>query len=508
MTARTPPSLYFENTQNYHKVEERVFELSDLRAGNVRDQIVRATYLTRALVRGGLIGQDRPLLVFGGGAAGISCASVALDSGAAVWLIEIDKHPFATQLATTTRIIDPSEFDWPQPHWDTGHIPGAGLPGFALEYQRGVAASVAAAWLAIADAWEEDRDLTVICHTDARKLKWTRGEKGITLDNLPEVGVLRPSPEFGALISCIGFGNEIVYDVEQRWRYRGVKFWSSDTLSNARVGLPATAKKVQVLVSGGGDGAQQDVQRILTGKFGRDLAHKLCAPPSSAPAFPALFARMGEQCLTIDDFVWDSVDWREHKEPAPDAQEKWHNDYEAIVNEAFASMPADELRWQRQNILRKEVQREDLILTWIMKGLHPSVCYPLNRLLTLWILRLYAESVGRIPHFQRTADVKRPLDTEAIIISGYEIQKIHAYSAAHACGERSDCFGNQHMVHVSRSDRLGAPTLLGTFHEIVLRHGVKRERIFSRSAPPLMLRSTEMRQVVEQMPQAGGESAP
>ncbi|QJW85264.1 FAD-dependent oxidoreductase [Ramlibacter terrae] len=98
------------------------YELSGLRTGSIRDQILRAQQLVVALRKAGKISESSRLLVLGGGAAGVSAALTACKQGVHTVIVERRPTPFHTQLNATSRIADPVEFDWPQPHWRMGRI--------------------------------------------------------------------------------------------------------------------------------------------------------------------------------------------------------------------------------------------------------------------------------------------------------------------------------------------------------------------------------------------------
>lgn len=80
---------------------------------------------------------------------------------------------------------------------------------------------------------------------------------------------------------------------------------------------------------------------------------------------------------------------------------------------------------------------------------------------------------------------------DCIMVTGYEITKIASGAASHICSDRAACSAQAHHVSVAPSDGSRKASLLGEFHEIVLRHGIDRTPLFDRSAPPLMLKSTE-----------------
>lgn len=60
---------------SFDRVGDSKYERSGLRTGSVRDQILRAQLLVERLHDAGQIGEGRPLVVVGGGAAGVTVRS-------------------------------------------------------------------------------------------------------------------------------------------------------------------------------------------------------------------------------------------------------------------------------------------------------------------------------------------------------------------------------------------------------------------------------------------------
>src|SRR3954452_15268767 len=95
-----------------HRVSEHRFELSGLRTGSVRDQMLRAQLLVEALcdAKPPLINATQRLIVAGGGVAGAVAALTAAARGVRVDVIERSDNLFTTQLGVNTRWLDPTEF--------------------------------------------------------------------------------------------------------------------------------------------------------------------------------------------------------------------------------------------------------------------------------------------------------------------------------------------------------------------------------------------------------------
>ncbi|MCA7889422.1 hypothetical protein LGM58_40270 [Burkholderia contaminans] len=82
-----------------------------------------------------------------------------------------------------------------------------------------------------------------------------------------------------AVVSCIGFGEEITSERPPagNWNgYRGPQFWlEDDRMWPAAFPLVNGRVPKSILISGSGDGAMQDFQRAATGRFGRALYEEI-----------------------------------------------------------------------------------------------------------------------------------------------------------------------------------------------------------------------------------------
>lgn len=492
MTEQRECSVYFNNTYHFHKVDECIFELSELRAANVRDQIFRATYLTQSLLREGFIGVDKPLLILGGGVAGVSSAITALHAGVTVWIFEKEPELFSKQLNITSRRIHPFEFDWPLSHWNSSAFQEKLKFHFPLFFEGGVSGNIAASWTILTDLYEElyDEKLKVFLNFDVRQLQFDISADGVQI-NHPHKQIDINLPTFGAAISCIGFGDEIVHDPKERWLYKGERFWANDRLAfeNAAISSNSTVK---ILISGAGDGAMQDVLRTTTSIFGMELIEKLSTATVEAPTFAKTFKEFSECCNQIDQSAWDSVKWSDHKHKDANVLKNWFDEYETVVDKYWSQTSDEELDWQYQNIIRRDIREGNLNVTWLLSTEYFTVCYPLNRFLVSWITRLYA----RGSHKQRiqiasTSEMDQ-LDDESIMIMGVEIAKIQSTGRTHACGQRHYCSGEKHLVSLSQSNDSEKTVIFGEFHEIVIRHGVVPSPLFKNSLPNSNLRSSDI----------------
>ncbi len=72
-----------------HRVSPRCYDLTGLRTGSVRDQLLRSTLIVNSLCAEGAIGVGFPLLVFGAGAAGMNAAMLAAARHVDVTVVEL-----------------------------------------------------------------------------------------------------------------------------------------------------------------------------------------------------------------------------------------------------------------------------------------------------------------------------------------------------------------------------------------------------------------------------------
>src|SRR6266849_982746 len=71
-----------------HRITPRCYDLTSVRTGSVRDQLIRATLLADALHESGLINDQAPLLIMGAGVAGVALGLAAADRGVNVTVVE------------------------------------------------------------------------------------------------------------------------------------------------------------------------------------------------------------------------------------------------------------------------------------------------------------------------------------------------------------------------------------------------------------------------------------
>ena len=474
-----------------HRVSQRKFELSGLRTGSVKDQMLRAHLVVERLHRQGMIdGKRLRLVIVGGGAAGVVAALTAANKGVDVCVFEQHRGVMRTQMLSTRR-IDPSEYDWPQKHWDAGLAPW--LPSaIPLIYEGGRANVLAADWEEDFDAWLKMGKLGKLPPgKGVIKLRRITNAKDFEFSDVSNAilgtGILvypkgRPyeSDFFGAALSCAGFSGEKVSVAVGA--FKGYEFWGNDPLEGLNFGLPTPpGETFNVLLSGGGDGAQQDFQRALTGKFGRELYEEFR---------PHLPKHELLQAVLAEDAARRAFAWRRSDHLLTESLESWHQAYfDVAVTRIWNS-----IGWFARRRLARKILRPHVRATWIAGGATPDFCYGLNRFLTLLLAHLHAWKTKRKAVSVRRPGQPFPAPSDEVIVFGYWVQRVTSAPGTrnkdgvtlHRCGSPDSCLGVPHRVELTNvmTPPPGHPTVsMKWFHAVVIRHGVEQSPFFGIQAP-------------------------
>ena len=305
--------------------------------------------------------------------------------------------------------------------------------------------------------------LDVVWGVDARGYKVAdHPAGGISLSPWPGAAAGLP---FDAVISCVGFSGENT-EVDAPGatppaQLVGPLFWSTDSLQDMDLGVRGTATpNLRVLVSGGGDGAQQDVLRILTGGlFGQRLYEAL--------GLDSLSLNLTDIVLA-DDLGRRAQAWSDPTFPPSRAYATWHDAYVQLANQIFSE-------WTSRGVVQDTADQVLTFpgrLTWLMSGDVPGYCYGLNRLLVLLVLRLYADRHRRRLVAPANATVDSVIRTGGLLISVHPTPG----SRLHTCG--GDCYGIPHDA-TGMDSATGMPISLGTFEVFVVRHGITPQPYFT-----------------------------
>jgi hypothetical protein len=244
-----------------HRVAPLTYVISGPQPISIRDQMLRGILVARRLYEEGEIDTvDRPLVVVGAGAGGATAAIEAARIGVVTHLVEIASRPFLAQRLARTRVIDPTQYDWPVDHYRQSRFPWGRHSSLPLSFGNNRAAWLSSYWEWRLGWWQSGLNPRLLIYY------------GTALSAAPTLALGRLSVSFGppghgplsvsagALVDAKGFGYEqtAVRDPAGTVCYEGQPFWGPDRFTTLGSGH-------RVLISGSGDGALQDFIRVLTG---------------------------------------------------------------------------------------------------------------------------------------------------------------------------------------------------------------------------------------------------
>jgi hypothetical protein len=487
-----------KDVRDCHRVGNSRFELVGTRTASVRDQMLRATLLVQALWKRGQpkVSPGDWILILGGGAAGASAAMTASAYGVNSVIIEREPYLFSRQMGVTTRRLHPTEFDWPQPHTRTPWPQVGAYPSLPLPYSASEPASAAARrWeAAFAQAAERSRSdrgrghIHEVLGADRDDILIQDEPYGCSASS-PVVKL--PHGQYRAVICCIGQGREKVFFPEGSVSsFAGPRFWSSDGLSEDLLQtIPvgsSTRQPVRALVSGGGDGAQQDVQRILCSAFGMELLENCVfryLPSLRGKLAPLLGPMWDADIERHKELDGSSVD-RARREKA---LRSWNEHYTRQARDVWSKLQSHEQRLLVGKLLRPEVLRQEVTLTWVQRDKDTTYCYPLNRFITELVIQSYALHRLQDPWPDATSVASSVLhDKPPVTLVGYELEAISGYNG-HSCSpsEPHKCHGRRHAVRFKRFPN-GIHAHEQNYDVIVIRHGIDADPCFRLGPAPDM----------------------
>lgn len=473
--------------------DPRCYELTGTRTVSVRDQMVRAVELVTALAQGAdsQIDAGLPLLVIGGGAAGASAALTALALGIDAVVVEREDQLFRRQWGITSRWLDPTEFDWPLAHWHEPRWPPAGSAGWQpmpLPYNRADAANRhARRWFRLVDRLQRAQaaaiaagnppatTLQVLPRVHSASLSITFMPTQVTVNCAHPDWV---QTRFGAVLSCVSHGEEKVWPHDVSL-FRGPPFWSTDRIDDRGLGLGHPAgQPTHALVSGGGDGALQDVQRILCAGFGRRLLERAKLDLRATGV-------VDTAALTAADTLRNVA--LESRTGVDAALAVWHDAYVQAADDYWRRLRTAQRDALTRTWLRDEVQRRELHLTWVLTGERPTYCYGLSLFLTTLVLHVYARASGRDP--RADAPAAGGPDKQPIVLMRHRLHELPSADLAHRCAGAallpSPCSEHLHRVQVHNARAApgaASPVPLGDYHVLVVRHGLEPAPLYGGAA--------------------------
>jgi hypothetical protein len=346
---------------------------------SIRDQMIRGEKLAEAAAELGVIGRNRPLLVIGGGAAGVTAALAAHQRGVPTLLVESQAALFSRQSQCTTRWIDPAQYDWPHGWHKTGSYPVGPPPTFThpspaaippkppLPWTANFAKQVATSWSqmvsgpTIACGWTLGKAHPLLVGPLARPLLQVELQNGAAIARVT----------VGFVVACVGFGSERTRP--RSGQVRGPAFWGNDNLQDP-------TKVRRVLIAGAGDGALQDFIRAATRqKSALDVLNML---PKSVLTDRKVATALGE-LLSAEDHTARALAWNpSNGRSDPPLLRDLHKIHENALNAFWRVVNSSRL----QELMPLIKLSAKIIL--LSKEDYFSQCYGLNRFLVLLLLEL------------------------------------------------------------------------------------------------------------------------
>lgn len=359
---------------------------------SIRDQLVRATLLVDRLIHRKFLGPDSGLIIIGCGFSGLAATACALQNGIEVALLESRKNPYLpSQAICETRWVDPCLYDWPEPSWKC--LKWKGLPWI----EEGLQAAFAK------ELCEQTRDKFQIVLDSLKSLRynvvaeslpsfpeiarWGRRDAGYQWLRLTEgeqimaYALKNFFPHLigrsCVLIDCRGFVSE---RTQLEGGYAGPRFWENDEFEKVDFIQPRQIRKI--MISGGGDGAVQDMLRLI---FPEINARSLLEQ------FRSSFSDKIEE--VEKDLLGLSIQWRRNAAALGDAtasnrikirmDEICHEHVDRLLTPDRISHLA---KW-----LRKMPEGGKLNIVLRTKRQELDDCYPLNRFLGILAIKLIAK---------------------------------------------------------------------------------------------------------------------
>lgn len=445
-----------------HEVAEYVFNVADVEYPvSIRDQMNRVCWIVQQAYDLGFFGPRRErkycrLLICGAGAAGVSAALHALALGVETVLVEKSSAPFLRQRMCTSRWIDPSQYDWTAAwstvDWTFGSFPYPPSPPMPLPWQGNRSHRIALGWWPFWTVAAHNPLLTFRAHewviTPPRPA--TLGGATVGVEVTFRSGA---TEQFGMMLWCVGFGDERRYAPPN---YAGFGFWETDPFEWPDWGITGPADNLCAVVSGGGDGALQDVIRLSTGqKSAKDVLKAIEAGGWTLPmeTRASLFAE--------EDQAQRALLWCDRR--SIDEHLVLKRLHDAYLNEVDHLLTVHEGRHKLIAEVRRLLAGNMHPVLFVHPCCHFARCYGLNHFLVLILAKVAArEKVKAGPEIRQGVGVSR--------VSG-------ASGGPHTCGSGPwACHGAEHEIELQHRPLCHAPAggLAGkeTAHVVVLRHGV------------------------------------
>ncbi|MFD1303676.1 FAD-binding protein [Methylobacterium marchantiae] len=425
-----------------HAAGDNCFEISgEFAPASIRDQMVRARLVVDRLIENGLLDNESlSLLVIGAGSTGLTAAIRAASLGVRTVVVSKDKPGFRLRRCLS-RDVEPTLYDWPASHWPEARFPWAGET-MPLTWEAMVASRIAIDWSNQLRAWRSKLgSLLDIRYSTTVKLAFS--PSGSMRDDVEATfnspTVTYATERFGAVVSCIGWGSESCEAIStpHAQSYRGFDFWDTDQFQGLNCGL---SSQPNILISGGGDGALQDLIRILTRK---SAAQAFALILDALRGHAGVLAAMTEEIREAEDIARRALSWNLHEKHDAMAFKR----LEAAHIRAIAHLQGS-AAWPSVDRAIKAMLIPSMPLIHLVHSKpYFAQCYPLNRFIGLLLIAVAA------------GEIRKP-NTRVVRVVG----------KGHICeGKPRTCHGKAHDVSIR--DAAGAITTT-TYDVVILRHGL------------------------------------
>lgn len=437
-----------------HEMMAYVYNVADVEYPvSVRDQMNRARWLIEKAYDLGFFGpkrdaKHRRLLVCGAGAAGVTAALHAVGLGVSTLLIERSSAPFLRQRMCRSRWIDPTQYDWSADHWTSGLFPHAG-PRMPLKWRAQRSHLLALGWQLQLNAALVNANLTFRRDYVTTPPTLQSSAAGDVVRVTFNSGV---SENFGMVLWCVGFGDERRH---AQPNFKGFAFWETDPFEQTNWGVQRAPEGLCAVVSGAGDGALQDVIRLITGKKSAlDVFQEFALAGWTMPA------NIRHQLVTQEDQAQRALLWtRRRSAEEHRALEQLHFEYRDAVRYLVTS---DAGRLSLIGAVRKLLSSSPGPVTLLYPCTHFARCYGLNHFLTL-LLSQVAE--------------KEKIAVGLRLRQQVGIRLVSSGQAKHSCvGSPWQCHGKVHKIDLEQRpscyQTAGGSAGTEKAHVLVIRHGI------------------------------------